>query len=189
MARSKAMRRRPFWISNHFNYAALGPGLDTYELASSSQLQLYSEDPTVIRIVGRLSFHHERDLGGFAESMRSDYFMGIYCAHEDLPTQDPGSQDLDDGLFMWTSFCYSWSTFTQYPQREFDTNVIIGGTTSSRGTQHIPNTFENVEFDIRSMRKAPAPCKLVLVVRTTERLPETGATHKISGLVRTLVKE
>ena len=159
MARSKAQCRRPFWISKHLSYDALGAGANDIELASSSQLQLYSEDPTIIRIVGRIAFSYERQGDGFAESTRSDVYAGIYCAHEDLPLQNPSTQDLDDGMWMWTNFLVAWSTFVQYPTRQFDSNtVIIGNTTTSRGSAHIPNAFETVEFDIRTMRKASAPC-------------------------------
>lgn len=182
-------KRRPFWISKHFTYQALTTGNNEIEVASSSQLQLYSEDPTIIRMVGRLNLFAQRTGGGFEESTRSDAYLGLYCAHEDLPFQNPGNQDLDDGIWMWTGFMYAHSTFIQAPSRQFDSNTIIGGSTESRATQHIPNTFENIEFDIRSMRKAPSPCQLILALSVSERLPQTGSLHKLSGLIRVLVKE
>ena len=185
-------RRRPFWIAKHFEYAAVNVGNNALTICSPSQLQQYSEDPTIIRIHGRLAFSFERDSGGFKESMRSDCYAGIYCANSELPGQDPGSSDLDDGLWMWSTYMYAWSTFVEYPAMSFDSNTYQNAAsqpTLSRGTQHIPNSFENVEFDIKAMRKAPAPCSLILALDIAERLPETGAAHKMTGLIRVLVKE
>lgn len=185
-------KRRSFWINKTIDYIALGTGVGSLQICSPAQLHLFSEEPTIVRVIGRLSFSFERDSGGFKESMRSDMFLGLHCQHEDLPEQNPGSADADDDIWMWTSWMMAWSTFVEYPAMSFDSNTYQNAAsqpTLSRGTHHIPNAFESVEIDARSMRKAPNPCELILGFEVNERLPETGASHKLSGYIRTLVKE
>ncbi len=181
-------RRRTYWLGTTFDYAGLVVGLNNFVIASNIKLHDTSQEPTVIRLVGRLHFEFERDSGGFKESMRSSAWFGIACVHEDLPQQSP-RVEIEDEQWMWTGYCATQSTFTEYSGIQFDANTVIGGSTQSRGTQHIGGPGEFVDLDARSMRKAPQPCELALCVDVREHLPEVGATHKLSGYIRALIKE
>ena len=180
-------RRGTAWFGKALEYVTLGTGVTVIQFVSDTLLHGTAESPTVIRMIGRLWAGYERSDGGFQESQRSDFYFGISCQHSDITGQSPRLEP-DAEHWMWTSYFYSESTFMEFPDWTFDSNVIIGGTTESRGTQHIGGYAEILEFDSRAMRKAPEPCEINLSVDVQERLSETGASHKISGLIRILVK-
>jgi len=180
-------RRKTAWFGTAFDYTTISTGLTQIVLVSDAILHAVSQEPTIIRIVGRLVFQHIRDSGGFSESMRSNCFAGIMCMHDGIGALDPNAR-LDEEHWMWTGFMNSESTFTQYPDRLNASDTIIGGSTESRGTQHISSSTSHVDIDSRSMRKAPEPCRLTLNLKVSEVETETGATHKLSGILRFLVK-
>jgi len=185
MARGK--RRSTYWLGYVFNYEALSVGSTTVEMVPSSVLHAVSEEPTIIRIVGRLYFTFERN--EFQESQRSDLYFGITCQHEDVPVQSPRTEIADEH-WMWYGVLSTWATFSQPPDRAFDANTIIPGSTGDgRVNQHIPNVMESTEFDARSMRKAPQPCAINMHFQLDERLTATGPAHKLTGFLRFLVKE
>ena len=180
-------RRKTAWFAKSMNYDALTVGNTTIDLMTSAQLHdNVGQSPTIVRIVGSLLLQHRRDSGGFSESMRSNYFLGITCLHEDVISPNPFS-GMDEEHWMWSGFAHSESTFIEFPDRQFDSNTIIGGSTESRGTPHV-HSHQFLDLDIRAMRKAPEACELRLLVNTSEVETETGASHFISGLIRVLVK-
>ena len=181
-------RRRTFWLATVFDYVGVAAGVVKHVMVSDADLHDVSEEPTVIRMIGRLHFQFERDTGGFQESMRSVCWLGIVCGHSSLPAISPKLQG-DQEQWMWTSFLDAEATFQAFPDREFDSNVIIGANvTTSWATQHIPSVFETVDFDARAMRKAPEPCDISLITDIREVLPEFGAQHRLSGYIRFLCK-
>ena len=181
-------RRRSFWLGRSFDYLALTTGTQVIEIISEPNLHLVSEEPTIIRMVGRLAFQFERAAGDFNESMRSAAWLGISCLHEDLTGQSP-KDDLSEEHWMWCSYLQTQATFIEAPTREFDSNTVISGATASRASQHVPNALESVEFDIRSMRKVPEPCNLEFSLTVEEQMATTGALHKLSGFIRVLLKQ
>jgi len=180
-------RRGTAWYGKTFAYQALTTGISSIDLVSDTLLHGTAESPTVIRMLGRLWFGFERSDGGFQESQRSDLFLGISCVKPTLPNLSP-RDNVSDEDWMWIGFMRAESTFIEETSRQFDANTVIGGTTESRATQHIPSTLEEVSFDVRSMRKAPQPCEVRLSLQLTEQLAQTGASHKLSGFIRILVK-
>jgi len=180
-------RRGTAWFGKTFDYLAISPGLGSQDIVSDTLLHGTAESPTVIRMLGRLWFGYERADAGFQESQRSELWLGLTCRNPVMPVQSV-KDNIGDEDWMWTTYMRAESTFVEYPDRQFDTNTIIGGTQSSRGTQHIPSDFSYVEFDVRSMRKAPQPCEVRLSVHLIEKMATTGASHKLSGLIRILVK-
>jgi len=182
-------RRKTAWFAKDFDYASLGvgDGQSNLVLITNAALHANHQDVTIIRIVGRLLLQHRRDSGGFKESMRSNYFLGINCLHEDVIMPNPKTAGGEEH-WMWQGFGHSESTFVEYPTRAFDSNTIIGGSAASRATHHIGDGGSLFDLDVRSMRKAPEPCQLNLVVRVSEVEGETGAEHFVSGLLRILVK-
>jgi len=187
---ARRARRKTFWHGKFFDYQAVGVGSSVLQLVSNSTLHANSQEPTVIRIVGRLHFQYQRDAGGFTESTRSRMLCGISCLHEDLASVDLNPVlNLANEHWMWMGYMASEATFTEYPVWRSDTNVVLSGTTT-RGTQHIgggPVTM--IDLDVRAMRKAPEPCEVFLATHIAENLTETGASHFLSGFVRVLVKE
>jgi len=182
-----ARRRRTFWKAFGFTYQSI-TGTFVQELVSNAVLHETTEQPTVIRILGRLWFTHERDSGGFSESMRSSLWLGITCMHENLGAISPRS-NADEEHWMWTGYCAVQSTFVEYPDRANASDTIIGGSTQSRATHHVPTGIEHVDIDSRSMRKAPEPCRIALHGQVIEHMSETGASHQLTGLIRILMKE
>ena len=183
-------RRNTFWIGQAFDYVAIGTGggtLISINIANSATLHEISQSPTIIRIVGRLWFTYERKGTQFQESSQSLCWAGIACMHEDVVTQSP-KDSIGDEMWMWTGFMGSWSTFVEYPDRNFDSNTIIGGTVGSRGSIHNNSGVAMVDIDARAMRKAPEPCELTLSLDVEEKLADTGADHKLSGYIRALCK-
>ena len=181
-----ARRRRPtFWLGKTLQYVGVGTGVSSYNIVTSAQMHETTEDPTLIRVVGRIWFGFERD--DFKESMRSVIYLGLHCSHEDLPEQDP-QNDISAEMWMWQGMMMSQATFTEYPDRQNAADTIIGGSTQSRATQHNPTGIEHIDFDIRAMRKAPLPCELVLAAKTVELMPNTGASHKLVANFRCLFK-
>ncbi len=180
-------RRRTYWLQKDFSYLGVAAASNA-TLVDTATLHKVSEDPTIIRMIGRLIFQHERDSGGFVESMRSNMWLGIMCQHEAVATQSPRTKG-DDEQWMWTGFMAVQSTFVEYPSRQFDSNTVIAGSLQSRATQHIPTGVEHVDIDSRSMRKAPQPCRISLHWDIVENLTETGAAHFLSGYIRFLIKE
>ena len=89
---------------------------------------------------------------------------------------------------MWTGFMASWSTFVEYPDRQFDGATIIGGSTESRGAHHNNSGASAVDIDSRSMRKAPEPCAIQIAFQVEEEFAETASDHKVCGYVRVLLK-
>jgi len=179
-------RRRTFWLAANVNYVAASAS-SNLTLISSAVLHAVNEEPTIIRIVGRLIFFHERDSGGFSESMRSLCYLGINCVNDALGTINPQTK-ADEEHWMWTGFCAAQSTFVEYPDRLNNADTIIGGSTESRATQHVPTGIEHVDIDSRSMRKAPEPCAVRLHWQINEVMSETGAAHFLAGYVRVLCK-
>ena len=177
-------RRSTFWLGKTLGYQAVGTGTISQVLATSAEIHETTEAPTLIRIVGRICFWFERD--DFVESMRSTCFAGIQCVHEDLPNQNPLSAVSEEN-WMWQGLMTTQATFSQAPIREFDSQTLTNGTTT-RYTQHVPTGTEHVDLDIRAMRKAPLPCEVRLALDITERMSNTGASHKITALVRMLFK-
>ena len=181
-------KRKTFWIGRALGYKAVGTGTITEVLASSTTIHAANEDPTLVRVVGRLLFWYQREPdAAFAESTRSTCYAGIHCVHEDIAAQNPVSE-ISGETWMWQGFMASQSTFVEYPTREFDSDTILPGSTLSRATQHVPTGCDHVDFDIRAMRKAPKPCEVRLMLDVTERLAQTGVSHFISGHVRMLFK-
>jgi len=181
----RGRRRNTAWIAKGFNYDALFVGVTTFTLATDPELrELAGQNPTIIRIVGRLLFQHRRDSGGFKESARSNYFSGITCLHEDVVSPDPLSA-MSEEHWMWSGFAASESTFTEFPI--WNGTVKVQDSTT-RGTAHQADPWGSIDLDVRSMRKAPEPCELRLIVRVNEVEAETGASHFLSGLLRILVK-
>jgi len=184
----RGARRKTYWRGRSFDYLPITTGKQSIEIVSNANLHLVSEEPTVIRMVGRLLFQFERAGGGFEQSMRSACWAGITCMHEELTSQS-AKDDLAGEFWMWASYLTTQATFTEFPDRQFDSNTVISGGTLSRGSQHVPVDFEGVDFDIRAMRKAPEPCNIELNLHVEEQMPTTGADHFISGLIRVLLKE
>ena len=187
MARGK--RRPTFWLAKTFEYQTLGtgPGLSTVVIATPAVLH-ETPEPTIIRIVGRLWYSYERKVESFQESSVSLCWAGIYCLHEDVTGQSP-TTDLEEEHWMWTGFMASWSTFIEFPDRVFDANTIIGGSTASRGSVHNNSGASSVDIDSRSMRKAPESCSLRIGFQVDEALlSSTSSEHFISGYVRVLCK-
>ena len=180
-------RRKTFWLGKTYGYQAVSTGTTNLVLATSTTIHAANEDPTLIRIVGRIMFWHERDSGGFKESTRSTCFAGIHCVHEDIVSQNPVSE-IGGETWMWQGLMCAQATFTEYPDRANAADTIIGGSTQSRGTQHNATGIEHVDFDIRAMRKAPKPCEVRLMLDVTERLAETGSSHFITAFIRMLFK-
>jgi len=180
-------RRKTFWLGTAFDYSLLSVGNNVLTIAFNAGLHEVSEEPTIIRLIGRLWFSYERKLTQFQESSISLAWLGITCQHEDVSAQSP-KDEIGDEHWMWTSFLASWSTFVEFPDRQFDSNTIIGGTVNSRGSVHNNTGIASVDIDARAMRKAPQPCKLTLMVDVEEELPDTGAEHHLSGYVRALCK-
>ncbi len=182
---ARGSRRKTAWIAKALNYETLFTGITTIDLATSAQLHdNVGQSPTIVRIVGRLLFQHRRDSGGFKESMRSNYFVGITCLHEDVVPPNPQTA-MNEEHWMWSGFAASESTFTEYPI--WNGTVKVQDSTT-RGTSHIGEPQAMIDLDVRSMRKAPESCRLLLSVQTNEVETETGASHFISGLLRFLVK-
>ena len=186
---ARKARRKTFWLAKTFEYQDIGTGsgLTAIVIATDAVLHAHSQDPTIIRIVGRLWYMYERKGTGFQESTVNNLWAGIYCLHTDVSTQSP-KDDLDEEHWMWTGFMSSWSTFVEFPDRAFDSGTIIGGSVESRGSVHNNSGASSVDIDSRSMRKAPEPCQLVLSCRVSENLAETPSDHKLNGYVRVLVK-
>lgn len=186
---ARKARRKTFWLAKTFEYQGIGTGsgLTGLVLATDAQLHVNGSDPTIIRIVGRLWYSYERKGTGFQESTHNNVWAGIYCLHTDVTTQSP-RDDLDEEHWMWTGFMASWSTFVEFPSRQFDSNTVIGGSTESRGSIHNNSGASMIDIDARSMRKAPEPCQMILALRVVENLSETASDHKLNGYVRILLK-
>ena len=101
MARS--MRRRTFWLARPIDYQTVAPGSSRIVLANTTEVHATSEDPTVIRIVGRIWCGFERNTE-FKESMRTIFHLGIQCVHEDVTIQDPKLESEDEN-WMWQGLC------------------------------------------------------------------------------------
>ncbi len=174
---ARRQRRKTAWHGKALEYVALSTGTGEISLVSSATLHATSQDPTIIRIVGKLWFTYERDTGGNVNSMRSDMNFGIYCMHEDIGTRNV-VDEIAEEFWMYHGYLGHHST-----------HLKIGDDTIGQGTSHWGSMPDVDIIDIRSMRKAPEPCELVLAYKVSERLTETGATHKLSGFIRVLVKE
>ena len=179
-------RRRTFWLGHAISYQTVPGGTTNIVLASSSQIHATTQDPTVVRIVGRLWFGFERNTE-FAESMRSICQVGIACVHEDVANPNPKS-DLGEEIWMWQGLMMTQATFVEYPDRQNAADTIIGGSTQSRASQHVPTGIEHLDLDIRAMRKAPEPCELRLAIDVAEVMTATSSVNKIAGFVRMLFK-
>jgi len=175
-------RRKTAWHGKKIDYVSLSVANNTVQLVSSNTLHGTTQDPTIIRIVGRLLFMSERDTDTFIESARTDAWVGINCHHEDVTAQSVRDNPEAEG-WMWTSFLHVEQTKMALPYWNGSAEII------KDTTQHIPQEFAQVEFDIRAMRKAPEPCEINLMVHLKEQMTNTVGGHFISGLVRVLVKE
>ena len=183
---ARHMRRKTFWLGKAISYVTVPGGTSHIILATSAQIHETTEDPTLIRMIGRLWFAFERNTE-FAESMRSICHMGISCVHEDMPLQNPKG-DISEELWMWQGLAVTQATFVEYPDRQNAADTIIGGSTESRASQHVPTGIEHVDLDIRAMRKAPLPCEVRLSMDVAEVMAATASTNKIAGVVRMLFK-
>jgi len=178
-------RRKTFWLAKAFQYESLNVGINSDTLASNAALHTNSDEVTIIRIVGTLLYQHERDTGGFTNSNRSNFYAGITCLHEDVSTPSP-LVDMAEEHWMWSGMANAQATFTQFPIWNTTTTAIVKDSTT-QATSHVTGN-EKITFDVRSMRKAPEPCKLILTTYVDEVMTETGASHFVSGLVRILCK-
>ena len=179
MAR-RGMKRRTFWLADELNYATLTNNATTsIEVLTASGIHAAAAEPTVVRMVGSLTCSFQRP-SPFEDSIVVDYFLGIRCVDGAAATQSPRTElDADD--WMWTGYQRDWATFTQFPV--WNGSAIV----TNRGNQHGP--IQRLDFDIRSMRKAPDRCSLRLEVATNVVQGAAPSSHHISGYIRALLKE
>ena len=167
-------RRRHAWFAKSWENASLATGDNLESIISAADLHAFGSKPTITRIVGRLYTYHERSL--MTASQHSQFWLGITCLHEDIGASTLGlPAALAEDHWMWSGFSAHHSTFQEL--RRGDTGAQYNS------NAHWGSSPDTLDLDVRTMRKAPDPCELVLSVHVNDAAT-AGATHRMSGYLR-----
>ena len=173
-------RRRHGWFGKVFEHEALTTGDNLVQIASSTDLQGFGTRPTIARIRGALYFYHERS--DLEDSQHSQWWVGITCLHEDLTQANLGFvSNIGEPHWMWSGFAAHHATSAQL--RRGDTGATYNA------SSHWGSSPDFLDVDVKSMRKAPDPCELVMSIHQNQVGSHTGQSGKYSGYLRVLVKE
>ena len=179
MARS---RRRTQWLdtngSNIVDDRSITDGdITRLELASPSDISAFGNEPTLIRIVGRIG------IGSAPADTTSPHTVNCpfgICLTELNSAPSPSAANGDE---RWLLTGYLRSVYINEPQ----VYGIVGAVGVSSVTKNQPGPWEVADFDARAMRKARDGDSLVLCTRASTPTG-TPASIKLYGYVRSLWK-